>query len=424
VNAEADNQPSAAPGPFGRLWAMVRGAVAFATRPLTLAQALSSASGVLGVLLSAVFLPRSAFADFVLLNMVGNVMSGFGMAAMFVPALIQQRLDPASFVRASSLACLAVATSLGTLAACLALGFSPVESGLVGACIVAQPLYAWLRYRAIGQDQRWLVVGSDALRLTTVLATPVLKFLHDDAVTFQAYLFVGLLLPTTALAIWGRRPSASAPYARYAASAGWQVGDYVAGQFILTIPLLVIGSGAAGGTVAGIRVAQSLLGPLNLLTAASWANLVADASTRPSLASVEGLIRTGSRAARALAVAAVAYVSLLIASVLATSVELRGVDNRSLLFGLVIVGAYSIMFAWSVMESVVIRLLGHQALVTAGRVLIACCAVAGFGVGYQFSGPQVSIAAGFLVAGAMSMGTFTLMSRSVYRRERASAAGA
>ncbi len=395
-----------------------RGVLGFATRPLTLSQVLSSASGALPVIVGAALMEPGQFAVFALLNLVGNMVTGLGQAVLFQPALIHQRHDPRSFVRARAALTLAALVALGMTLVAGPLGVSSRrEVAVLAALVVLQPLYDWLRYRAIGQDRRWLVASAELLRFVLVLATPAMLLLLDSpgAVQLQGYLLLALLLPAVMLAVRTATPVAPSPWSAYRRAAGWQLTDFVAGQFVLAVPLLVLGASASSGVVAGIRLAQSLLGPLNLVFAASVNNLVADASTRSSLATARTLIATGTRLARVICAAAVSVVALVMAVIAFSGLALRGVDNGDVVLGLAVVGTYTVLSGWSGMQGMVLRVMGHQARVTAGRAVIALVSSVGFAVGYVVGGGAASVTAGFVAAAVASPLVFGPLARHGFR---------
>ena len=69
------------------------------------------------------------------------------------------------------------------------------------------------------------------------------------------------------------------PYRSYRSSAAWQTLDFGVGQFIVSVPLFVLAGSGANDLIGGVRLAQTLLGPLNLAFAATTTNIVADGAT-------------------------------------------------------------------------------------------------------------------------------------------------
>jgi len=387
------------------------------TRPLVIAQVFSSLTGGLSMVLAAFLLEPSEFTTFALLTLLSNIATGIGRASVFQAALIQQRLDPNSFVpaRVAAVLCLLTAVCTGLLAR--PLGVSTWSGALLlGVGALFPVAYDWLRYRAMGLDRRWPVAFADALRLMLTSLVLLLPFTNPTAVSLQVYFTSACFLPFLLLAFLVRGPRTYSPYITYARAAAWQLGDFTVGQFIVSVPLLVLGAGSAGSTVSGIRLAQALLGPLTLVFAATVSNLVADAATQQQYQSRLALIEKGIVLARTIAFNAMAFVLLISGAVAALDISIGAVGNQSLVLGLLLVGGYMVLTGWSGVHAMVMRLLNHQAAVTIGRVVIASITLLGFFLGYAIGGATESVVVGFATAGLVSAAVLGALSRSAYRR--------
>ncbi|MCW2848935.1 MAG: hypothetical protein JWR90_2909 [Marmoricola sp.] len=389
--------------------------VSFATRPLVIAQAFSSVAGGLSTVLGAVILGPSQFTTFALLSLLGNIAVGIGRSSVFQPALIQQRHDDNAFVhpRVTTVLCVLTAASTGLLARPLGVS-SWSEAALIAGGALFPIAYDWLRFRAMGMNQRWPVAIGDSVRMVMVPLALILP-LPATAVALQVYFTAACAVPFLLLLVIGRRPGAYTPYSSYVGAAAWQLGDFAVGQFIVQVPLLVLGSSTGGSTVSGIRLAQALLGPLTLVFAASVGNLMADAATQESYRSQSALIRQGTVLARTIAANALMVVLLTAGVVAVLGIDTRGVDNESLVFGLLLVGGYMVLTGWSGIHAMIMRLLNRQASVTLGRVVITAITLGGFAGGYLFGGPDESVVTGFITAGIISAAVMGTLARSAYR---------
>ena len=296
-----------------RLWRRV---ASIAGRPLVLSQVLTSASGAIATIFAAAFMHPDAFTQFALLNLVAITLVGLVRSFLFQPALIQFRHDKDAHTRFAL-------SGSGALVSGVVLGGSAVALGIdtwwLVALLILSGLFPilqdWLRYRAMAADRRWDVALADGLRLLFVLASPVLLIATRNPAVYQAYLGLSLAVPVLVMLIRLPRPARFTPLRVYIRPAGLQLADFAIGQFNSTLPLLVLGALGASTLIGGVRFAQTLLGPLNLVFAASTTNLIADGATRGTYASTEDLIRNGTRLARVIGLVAVVGVVILTAAV-------------------------------------------------------------------------------------------------------------
>ena len=386
--------------------------------PLLLSQALSSAAGAGAVVFAASWMGKEEFAHFVLFNLISVTLVGFVRAFLFQPALIAMRANktaktPFHYALAGSLA---AATVLAGTSALIA-GLTPAETLVLFVSGVFPILHDWLRFRSIAWDRRWDCALADGIRLLMVLASPIMLMVTPTAVAYQAYLGMSLVVPV--VAIWLRTPRLAtyAPLGSYIRPASLQFVDFLFGQFNSTIPLLVIGGIGATPLVAGVRFAQTLLGPLNLIFAAGTIGLSADGATRSSHARSIDMIKHGSRRARRTCGAAAVVVTTLSAVVWLTDFELRSIDHDSLLYGLLLVGAVSLGSGWAGFHAIVMRLIGNQGIVTLGRIGLVAVSLTFFAIGFVAAGVDGSLVAGFLAGAVAAPLAFGPSAFILYRRE-------
>lgn len=211
-------------------------------------------------------------------------------------------------------------------------------------------------------------------------------------------------------------------YSAYRSSALWQSIDFVVGQFIVSAPLFVLAGVGAGQLIAGVRLAQTLLGPLNLAFSAATTNLVADGSTSKEFRSATVVIRHGWRASAKLAGLAAGIVALMVTVVQLAPVTLSGVTREDLALGIVLVGGATVFTGWSGIHGIVLRVLGHQSAVTWARIGIAALTSAGFVTGYTIGGERMSLVLGFALNALAAPAIFLPVAMHYYGRDRAAEA--
>ena len=393
------------------------GLTRFLRRPLTLSQALASIAGVGALVLAASQMEPREFAQFALFNLAFNLLTGLVRSGLYIPSLIARRRMPTASVPARYVVLAAAGTSLAMLGTIWALGVrDPTALALVAGSAAVPAWYDWLNNRAVSLDRRWDAVWGNLLRVLTVAAAAFSPALRTDSVYLQTYLAASLLVPVAFLLWRLPRVTVWVPYRAYARPAAWQLLDFVLGQSLNTVPLLVLGGAADSRPVAGVRFAQSLLGPLNLAFAAASTNLVADGATRAAYAADRTVIARGTRIGRVLNLLALGLVGLLTTVVWLTGFELKGVDNRSLLLGLALVGVSLTTTGWANVHAVVLRILNQQSRVTLGRALIFVLTATGFVVGFVIAGTTGSLVGGFLSLTIASPLVFLPMASRAYHK--------
>lgn len=402
------------PPVFGRMW---RGLRASATRPLFLSQVCTSASGAIAMIMAAVMMDVDEFTLFTLISLVAVTLVGLVRSFLFQPALIEMRRDKNAFTPFRYAIVGAALAAVILTASALIFGGSGWV-GLVALFVggIFPILQDWLRFRAMALDRRWDVLLADGIRLALVLASPVLLAIVPEALAYQAYLGLSLALPVLVVRLRLPRLRSFTPLKSYLRPATLQLTDFIVGQFTSTIPLLVLGGLGASTLIAGVRFAQTLLGPLNLVFAASTTHLIADGATRGTHANTGQLIRSGKRLGRMLGAIASLCVLAAVAVVWLTGVELSGIRNEPLLIGLMLVGAATLSSGWAGIHAIVLRLTGHHAAVTVGRTVLVTVTLSSFAGGYAVGSVDASLAAGFLAAAVTSPLVFVIPASIVYRR--------
>ena len=408
------------PGYVGRSMSMfgrALGLLGWLRKPLTVAQALSSLAGAGAMILAAAAMEPAEFTQFALFTLATGLLTGLCRAAIYQPALIAQRRLPNSHVPWHYAAMCSMGLGLAMLAVSWGLGVrDAIDLAWLAGSALVPAWFEWLNSRGIALDRRWDVAGANLLRVLLTATAAASPQLRSDSVALQSYLSLSLVVPTLYLLSRLPRIPFWEPYRKYARAGGWQLVDFLLGQSLQVVPLLVLGGAADSGPVAGVRLAQSLLGPFNLVAAAAAANLLADGATRAEFAAARSVIVRGMRIGRTLAMLALGLVGTLVTVAWLTGFELRGVDNASLLLGLTLVGASLITSGWSNVHALVLRILDYQAMVTIGRGLLALLTVTGFLTGYLAGGTTSSLIVGFLTLTLTTPIVLLTMSARVYRR--------
>lgn len=394
------------------------------SRPLLIAQILASASGAIAMVMAATVMESREFTLFALISLAAMTLVGLIRAILFQPALIEMRHDKNAFIPFRY--AIAGAITAGVLLGVAAFVFGASDAAGIALLAVSglfPVLHDWLRFRAMGLDRRWQVVVADGLRLVSVLAGPLILMVTTSAVAFQAYLGFSLVLPVAVLLCTMPRVRSYTPFSAYARAASLQATDFVVGQFTSTLPLMVLGGLGPSALIAGVRFAQTLLGPLNLVYAASTMNLIADGALSEAHGSPGHLIRAGRRLGRMLGGLALGIAPVMAGLAWATSFELRGVDNRALVAGLLIVGFAMLTSGWAGIHATILRIIGHHAVVTLGRTLLVIVSLSAFGLGYAVGGVDASLVAGFVATGIASPLAFVVPASVIFRRYRDDGAG-
>jgi hypothetical protein len=386
-------------------------------QPILLAQVLSSAAGALAMVLAAAAMSPTHFTLFSLLTLVTVITTGAVRALLFQPALIEMRNNKSAHIHpVTALAGGTFAGAVFAIGAAVLGVHEPVWLVALGITGVVPVIADWLRMRGIAMDRRWEVAHSDGIRLAVTLGGPLVLWASADVKVFL--IFVNLTYLTAFGYLWARLPTVSNFVTRRDLwrPASSQLADFLIGQAVSTVPLFILGGLGSSIYLGGVRLAQTLLGPLNLVFAASTVNLMADGATRQSHSEGVDLIRKGRKLATKLSALALVLVAVLISFLYLSHFSFRGADNRSLILGTVLVGLLAITSGFSGMDAVIMRLLGHHATPTTGRLALVVVSGLGYAVGYLMGGVDASMMVGFVMAAVANPVVFVLPASVIFRR--------
>lgn len=368
------------------------------------------------MLIAAWAMLPTEFTQFALFTLIGSLVLGASFAGLVQPALINQRIEHNSFVPLRYVAIPAVAAGVLFLLFAAALGVHSATDLLLLSVSSALPIYyGWMRYRAIGCNRRWTVAQADFLRLGLTAAAVAFPRLASDSVFLQTYFAAATSVPMLFIAIKSSRIRQWVPYHHYRRAAAWQLVDWMMGATVISLPLLLLGGASHSPLIGGVRLAQSLLGPLNLAFAAAMTNLIADGATRAELAEAGPLISRGTLLSRLLTALSFVVVMALISFFYITKISFRGVASPDLILGLALVGVSSITSASAGVRAAILRLLGWQSRATLARGLTAILTLSAFAVAYYWYGVDVSLIFGFITLALTSPVVFICLSRKVFR---------
>lgn len=405
--------PGAPKGPLKKITGLI------SDQPLLVAQMFMSASGAGAMVMAAAAMHADEFVTFSLLTLITVTLIGAVRSVLFQPALIEMRQNSDSHIHVrTALAAALVASGIFAVGA-FALGVRQPLWLVVLALTNVLPIAAeWLRIRGMALDARVSVMRSDALRFVATVFGVVVLFFSTDALVFT--LFVNLTYLTTIGYLALRLPAVSAHVSPLAfwRPASAQLADFTFGQAVSTIPLLVLGGFGPSVYIGGLRLAQTLLGPLNMVLSAAAVNLLADGATRESHADPRELIHRGRRLALGLGVLSPALVLVLLAFLMTTGFSFRGVDNHALVVGVALVGALFTTSGLGLIDTFVVRLLGHHAGPTVGRILLVVVTGIAYLWGYTVGGTDSSLIYGFIVGAVANPVFFSLPAAVLYHRYR------
>jgi hypothetical protein len=370
------------------------------------------------MVMAATAMPPGRFTTFSLLTLITITCTGAVRSVLFQPALIETRNRNAHVhVRVALLGALGAAVCFAATADVLGVR-EPLWLAILSVANMLPVIAEWLRIRGMALDERWNVARGDAIRLAATLLCALVLWVTTEAEVF--FLFVNLTYLTTIVYLAFRLPRVSAHLSplHYWRPASSQLADFMIGQLVSTIPLLVLAGFGSSVYIGGIRIAQTLLGPLNLVLAASATNLLADGATQDSHSNPADLIRHGRRLATILGVFSMILVPLMLLALVLTKFSFRGADNRSLIVGVLLVGMLAITSGFAGMDAIIMRLLGHHSIVTVGRTFMVAASGAGYALGFVVGGVDSSLIVGFACAAVANPLAFVLPAFIVYRRYR------
>jgi hypothetical protein len=388
-------------------------------QPLFLAQMFSSAAGALGMVMAATAMPPGRFTTFSLLTLATQLCTGVARALLFQPALIETRNNRNAHIHVRVALLGALCASIGFLAAAAVLGVhKPLWLAILSIANVLPVMTEWLRLRGMTLSARWNVARGDAIRLAATLPGALVLWLTTEPEVF--FLFVSLTYLSTVVYLAARLPRVSAHLSplQFWRPASSQLADFIMSQTVSTIPLLVLAGFGSSIYIGGIRMAQTLIGPVHLIIYASAMNLLADGATQDSHSKPADLIRHGRRLAMILALFCMVLVALLLVALVLTKFSFRGVDNRSLTVGVILTGAFAFTTGWSYPDTIVMRLLGHHSTVTVGRAFVIAATGGAYTLGYVIGGVDLSLIFAFACSAAANPLAFVLPASIIYRHYR------
>ncbi|GAB24098.1 hypothetical protein GOPIP_063_00120 [Gordonia polyisoprenivorans NBRC 16320 = JCM 10675] len=410
-------------GRSGELWGRWKSLVSrIAAQPLLITQMLYSAAGALPVLFAAAAMTPAHFTRFSFLILLVQVVSGAVVTCIFRAAMLHYRTNRTAHIRLRITVSVTVICCAVFAGGAFAFDVHDWRPLLVVSLASGIPIFTeWLRHRAMTLDHRWEVVRADGLRLVVTMLISLSLFISDNPEVYYTLYCLAWFPSIVLLAVRVARPEVFCPMSRYRHLVAHLLVDFVVGQFMVILPLMVLGGLGNSTYLGGIRLAQTLLGPLNTVFAALTTNLFVDGVTSKSAMANDQVIRSGRRLATQLAVISAVFVPAVLVVIWVTGLSLRGVGNTELLVGIALVGILAILYNTSAVDAVVLRIVGHNRVATVGRTVLAISSVAGFTIGYLVAGVDGSLVIGFLASAIANPLCFVVPATFVYRSIRAEA---
>ena len=346
--------------------------------------------------------------------MLSIVSVSFARAMLWQPALIRQRTDKLAKVPLRYAATASFSASLLVPVAAVFVSHEETwKLAILYAANVVSVGFDWARFRCLSIDRRWSVAIADMLRFFLVFVVLLISQIQDGLL-FQASLAFSCVFPLLFLMFKMGTIDVWTDYRVYRKDALLQGADYGISQINTTLPILIIGALSASGIVGGFRVAQTILGPLNLVFSSASNTVIANAANDMHYSSGK-LAVTGTRLAWRLTAFSSAVVLGVFLIVAYLTPPLSGVNENELAVACVAVGFVAVASSGAGIQGVVLRLLGHNGLVTRARMFVVLASWIGFIVGFYLGGAAWSLVAGFTLSAVAFPLAYLLPTRRLFR---------
>lgn len=390
----------------------------FAT-PLVLSQISASLAGAAIMIGGAVLLDLSGLSALGVLTLAQGLLVGAARAILFQPALLTGRPsgDIGTKPRYAFLAAAIGAIVYGVVVS-VTLPGQWKESVLILAIAPAMLLQDWIRHNLIGLGKLRSVAASDAIRLTGTIVG-LLLLVATQSLTPSAFIIVSLvsyaaaLLPSIIHRDWVAR---SQPFRKYRSTAMSQLAEFGIAQGITAIPMMTLGLMGTSTLIGPMRLAQTVLGPLNMAFSAVSADLLRYASQGRNAAVDREIVNRGSGIAKRLGIASAGFVILLSMTVILSEIELGDVRSGPLALSIALVGAIAFTSGFSGVHLLVMRMLLKQKIVTFSRLVVVICAGMGYAIGAMLFGIDGALIGGFTAAAVAFPFAAYIPARAIYRR--------
>lgn len=385
--------------------------------PLAISNAATSLAGALSILVAARQLNAHDFATFALVNLISVTSWGFARVALFQPALMRLRHDSLCVVPFRYALAIVAAIFLPITAVYFVVGSTSFETATFLALANSVPIFQdWLRYRVLGNAKRSLIAVSDVARLAIIAGAIPFTQLYSSGFVYQSFIGLSFIVPGLILALGAGRITKWRNYSVYAGDSRAQSADFAISQLSATIPLLILGSFGSSAIIAGVRLAQTIFGPLNLVLSASSMILLADSATTKDYKDDIHLIKQTKLLAWRLALLAVIVVAGGCLIVFLIPHGVFSVTPDILSVGMVSVGALAITSGWSAIHTLTLRLLGQNNRIIVLRVALILGTWACYAAGAALGGIQGSVLTGYLGASALYPFLFGTAAYRLYRQ--------
>lgn len=385
----------------------------------TISQILFSITSAAQTIVGATILPAGPFATFSILLLLQFTTVGFVRAVVLFPTLVESRYSENRGLPGLALS-LAFAASFAFQFSFSVLLLSNTRDALaISVSTIGLLAYDAIRHVAIIRRNLLILVVSDTLRLpAALLALVAIDAEHPVAAVTQTMMFS--LLPGLALlwSCWDLTRLTTLPK-QWRAQSISQGGEFVIAQALMVIPLLIVALATQDLRIGSFRLAQSLIGPINLLFSAI--------TVKQLTTTAQGVSDSAAETTRAFAQARYYSIRLsLITAGLTVAVALsspvlsltnEAIDTVAVQQSVISCGIYSLGGAIAGPYIGALRALRRGNLVLLGRTLMVIVTAAAYLVSTITYGPYVGLLMGAAVAGLMYPVSFNLIG-FVYFRSR------
>jgi hypothetical protein len=382
----------------------------------------SSGYGVVSTLSGAWLLSGPQFTRFSLILLIQQfLLQGF-RSAIGDASLVNVRFAGTGPVGARHAVIWWLALSPVTLGLFTAFGVSFGDAlVLLGLGFLAN-LHDCLRYRGIHVGRVWVVLWSDVARALTVVGIVIACFVSRKVHTGEelaAYLWLAAIVGVLVMlaGLW-RHPDAAPVRLRDLRAIGaWQLAEFLIAQAQTSLPLVILGAISGAPAIGAFRLAQTFMGPVNLVSAALATNLLAQVTTLNRVEDGRVVAMADQLGRRIVAIGAASTVGGLV--IVLVPGAFPAISTQDLVLAVTVVGVTACSAGFASPHLVALRVLMRQRFLTVCAALIVVTTWAGFLVGYAVDGVELSLVMGF-IGGAIAFPVLLLLpARRVYRQAEA-----
>lgn len=375
-----------------------------AGQKIALSQAFYSAGSAVAVLGAAHQLSSSSFTRYSVLILSQTTLVGAARAGIYYPSLVERRYREADRLPVIPiLAGLTIGTGLQFAFALAYLGSIAGPSLVAGGTFLVLA-YDALRHVQITADRDTSLLSADVARMAVLLLSFGPMLANKGGTVAFALVSAVSVIPGVLL-VTGRRQSG----ARIVVNRSWlrqsatQLAEFGVGQTLVVFPILVIATVAPSPGVGAFRLAQSLIGPMNLLFTAINLRQLTERATWSSSDPREVLrsLRRAQFYSVRLTALAVALTVILLLAVPIVQGLAQAVDPSDLFRAFVANGLLAIGGAMAGPFIVALRALRRSGVVLVSRIGLVSCTFTVYVAVASSSDTYAALLCGAIAAGLL-----------------------